>query len=47
LKKDIDEVADTFEESLFEESRLKGSKKSLSEGITEQLFGGYKKIFSV
>jgi hypothetical protein len=47
LKKDIDEVSETFEENLFEESRLSHSKKSLNDEVIQQLFGGYKKILSM
>ena len=46
LKADIDEVSQTFEEDLFWESGLETSKKTLTEGIMEQLFGWYKKLFS-
>ncbi len=47
LKKDIDEVSETFEENLFEASRLQKSKKWLTHDVMEQLFWGYKKIFSM
>lgn len=47
LKKDIDEVSTTFEENLFEESKLATSKKNLTDQVIEQLFWGYKKIFSL
>lgn len=46
LKKDIHEVSETFEEELFEESRLSWSKKKLSQEVMKQLFWGYEKIFS-
>lgn len=38
LKKDIDEVSTTFEENLFEESKLATSKKNLTDQVIEQLF---------
>jgi len=47
LKNNIDEVSTIFEEDLFWESSLAQSKNSLSSEISEQLFWGYKKIFSI
>lgn len=47
LKKDIDEVSETFEENLFGESKLSASKDSLTKEIMQQLFWGYTKIFSM
>jgi len=46
LKSDIKNVSETFEEELFEESRLSGSKKRLGREVMDQLFGWYEKIFS-
>jgi len=46
LKKDLNEVSETFEEDLFGESNLSKSKKNLSKQVMQQLFWGYEKILS-
>lgn len=45
-RKQIEEVEETFEEPLFGESWLEASKKGLFEGVMQQVYGGYEKIFS-
>ncbi len=47
MKKDLDHVWNIFEEELFWESKLHSSKKWLMQDVTEQLFWGYKVIFSM
>lgn len=47
LKEDIEKVSETFEEELFEESRLSHSKQTLTSQVVEQLFGWYKAIFRI
>lgn len=47
MKKDMNNVENTFEEKLFWESRLSQSKKWLTQDVMEQLFWGYKAIFSM
>ncbi len=46
LHPEISQVWETFEEWLFEESRLSGSKQKLGKEVMTQLFWGYEKIFS-
>lgn len=47
MKHDLETVWNTFEEELFWESRLHESKKWLTADVVEQLFWGYKAIFSM
>lgn len=47
LRKDIDEVSETFEEDLFGKSGLSESKDGLLKSVMEQLFGWYKAILKV
>ncbi len=44
LESDISQVSKTFEEDLFWESKLSGSKKTLTKAIMDQLFGWYGMI---
>jgi len=46
FKSDIERVSETFEENLFEESRLWKSKKKLWKEVMDKLFWGYEKIFT-
>lgn len=47
MKKDIDDVSETFEEDLFWESRLSWSKDGLVKSVMDQLFWGYKVLFQM